>query len=718
MIDDCVGVTRVFAGGKPGQKRKYAREGVWRAALVLLASMMWASIARGADGEEYSADSFTRCVRDALRYFGTTVTPAEVRVRMLLPFGPAILTNQECMWDGCVAVEPYLLGLLADAYGVEAEYLALKPGAWKQSVARRYLRERMAETLRDGGVVMVEGEWDVGGPIRMWGFAREVRSEVITGEIERIPAVLPLGPRAVLLLNVTNSSLAPRMVERTTLRDGIMHAHGTHPRAPLASLLRGKDAVEYVGFLGMRTPWCRGCGARSRGCVARVVKRWAQDAALATGMLIKVRAEVPASRGRLVEEAFSRYTGVHTQLVELAAEIAHLPHNDAGDAQYGLGVRLAALGAAWAEAATRVGEALGLPTPALILERGDLPPTLSAERAILRALPLFRDLEGGDDDFMCALYIVNYVVGTRDPITWLKGLSGEPFAIPPAPARQERAVARGIFLLVGFVPEFYVCPSNAPRKAQERLRKEIIAAVQRGVPVMARGLDQPEHWGVIVAYKDFGRVLVARTPSDVGRAFFETRELPTEVYIPAAEATRWSDQRMLQRVLRHALTQYGATTGVYGGRGISGLREWRARVQEFALTGDTPPIEFARENGERWREWVTRRRDAYRFLQLGLRRVPQAGPDLLVAINLLVGQVNTLNAALADKIVLHEVGGVAVPPTWSTTCAAEQANVMATLINNEVRIVGALSNVVTRLETRGNRAAGPTYIDEQQNLQF
>ncbi|MCX7847652.1 MAG: hypothetical protein N2595_06465 [bacterium] len=643
----------------------------------------------------FYAESFTRCLRQALRRVGVNVTPAELRVNMLLAFGPALQTNLPCMYSACVAAEPLQLKTLGEAYGISAEYLALKPGAWENVVARRFARERVKQTLEDGGVVMAEGLWDVAGPVHAWGLITEGGGTILTGLVGGVEAPLSNGPATIVLISPTNASLASRMLSRTVIRNAILHIHGGAGTGSEPGLLRGNDAVTFLGVSGMRTPWCAACGEAHARCIVEVLRRWAEDAALSTCFLASACVDLSGSRVQLMREAERTFVALHTQLLELARAVASLPRTEDGAEQYELGMRIVALRTLWSHAAISMGRACDLPTPRLFLERPPLPPSLSPERFVLRALPLYRDLEGGEDDFMCSLYIVNYVIGTRDPIVWVKGITAEPFACPPFRARRERRLARAVFKFAGYAPEFYFCSTNTIPPTEQLLRRVIVTAINRGLPVMARGLDEPRHWSVIVGYKDFGRVLVARTPSDVKRSFWETAYLPIECYVPGQRLPRLTNRETFYRAVRRALREYGSLTNAHGSEGLPALRRWHMDVRELAITGEAPSLDFARVNGENWVNWLRHRRDAYRFLQLAARRVLGPSPQLLFAVNLLVAQVNALNGALADKIVLREVGGVAVPPDWSSSgAAAAQADVMASLISNEVRIATVLREMM------------------------
>lgn len=663
------------------------------------------SVARVPAATALQAGSFTRCLRNALQRFGVTPSAQELRLQMLLPFGPVLVTNAACFEQACLAAEPLQLAHVAEANGVSAEYLALKPNAWNNVIARRYTRERMQHTLDEGGVVMAEGDWDIGGPMRAWGVLTDVSGPVLSGEVDRVAATLPGSPLTLVLLTPTNSSLAPRILARTLLRSAILHVHGSAAQSQRSAVLRGNDALASLGLAAIRTPWCPACGDASPRCISRVLHRWADDTVLVTAFLASVRTDLAAPRAALLDEASATYLALHTQLVALARAAAAISRTHDGAQQYALGLQIAALAQPASEAAIRLGRALDLPTPAAFIERPRLPPATSSERHVLRALPLFRDMQGGDDDFFCALYVVNYVAGTRDPILWLKGLTAEPFVCPPAPPRSERTLAREIFLVAGYAPEFYFCPTNAPPNALDMFRRAIVDAINRGVPVMARGLDQPRNWSVIVGYKDCGRILLARTPSDAKRDFCETPRLPTECFVPARELPRLTDRQLLQRALRRAVAQYGPLSGLRGTHGIPALRQWHIDIQEAALTRELPPWTFARDSGRNWLDWLNRRRDAYRFLQLAVRRVPDALADVVYTINVLVQQVNALNAAQADKIVLHEVGGVIMPPDWTNTAATAQADLMASLISNEVRIATVLRDILDAY-TRAERESG------------
>ncbi len=661
---------------------------------ALLAVLCLAHTHRSVAAELWQAGSFTRCLRYALQSFGVTQTPEELRAQMLLPFAPALMTNAVCFEQACLAAEPLQLAHVAEACGVQAEYLALRPDAWANAFARRYTRERMQHTLDDGGVIMADGDWDIGGPMRAWGVLSDISGSVFSGAVDRVDATLPGNPQTLVLLTPTNCSLAPRALVRSVLRGAIMHIHGSAVAQQRSAVLRGTDAVEYLALYAARTPWCAACGDASARCIGAVLSRWAADAAVATSYLHNVRTDLSAERARALDEVIAAYSSVQRELSACAAGATKLVHTQNGAAQAALGERVRALTLLWRQAAQTLGRAMDLPVPAVLIERPRINLATSRERQILKALPLFRDMQGGDDSFVCSLYVINYVAGTRDSVLWIKGLLGDPFVCPPAPPRDVHTLARELLLLAGYAPERYYCGTNPPAAVHDLMRRVMIDAINRGVPIAARGLDQPDHWGVIIGYKDFGRVMLARTPSDATRAFFESTRVPVECIVPAREMPRITDKELLQRMLRRVHAQYGSLTAPAGTQGLPALRAWHMDVRECALHGELPPWSFARDNGERWQDWRDRRRDAYRFLQLAVRRVPDASVDMLQLINTCVQQVNLLNAAQADNVVLRAHGGSMAPTNWPAHGAAAQAAVMGTLISNEVRIATILRDIL------------------------
>ena len=86
-----------------------------RLLLCVLAALCLAGVLHAAD--PLQAGSFTRCLRNALQQFGVSSSAPELRLQLLLPFGPALATNVTCIEQASLAAEPLQLAHLAEATG-------------------------------------------------------------------------------------------------------------------------------------------------------------------------------------------------------------------------------------------------------------------------------------------------------------------------------------------------------------------------------------------------------------------------------------------------------------------------------------------------------------------------------------------------------------------------------------------------------------------------
>ena len=117
------------------------------------------------------------------------------------------------------------------------------------------------------------------------------------------------------------------------------------------------------------------------------------------------------------------------------------------------------------------------------------------------------------------------------------------------------------------------------------LRKEIVASIDKGMPVIAIHLIDVAEWGIITGYQDAGMELVCRTYYDRREGYDLGESLPWAVYLIDAKKDMPSDKENYKRSFAVALENL--TTPVYGEytSGLAALDTWieHLRTDDFAV---------------------------------------------------------------------------------------------------------------------------------------
>ena len=653
-----------------------------------------------------ATNSFDWAMQLALGQWKLDVPNDSLRACMGVAFAPVLSTTSVCFSRGQQLARTRLLGNLGHGFGVVCNPLALKPGAWNNVLVRAYLRDLMRGSIAGGEAVIVEGAWHPSTALRQWGVARSMNAEhVIRGSIQAGPAELALAPETVLIVGVTNVSQAPGAFLAATLASAARLAAGVPSRLPGdASIVSGVAAVDLVADAAHRRPWCTECGEASAVCITLFLRTWRDDVAGGVRHLRTLMPQFSGDTAVAAKEALAGLEELNGMLNAVADEAVVWRNCRDEQLQAAFGERIRGLGARLGALSASLARAAGQPQPQLPGEPS-LQAGMPGSREVAPWLPPYSAIQDGDRPFLCSALIATRFAGVLRQPAWAKAVYRNPFTVA-IPSSLQAAVpdvadelesGRALFSACGVAPTAYTWSTTDPARIELFIRRAIVESICRGIPVLEYGAGGSNVWGVIAAYANYGAVLGCRTPMDTTTTFRIVSELPGRVMVIGKASDVRGDHETLVRLLRAALAADAVTNGPVLS-GTTALSFWQQRLKECAESDAIPGADLARWNERIWAALVDRKREAYVFLEAAAKSQPAASVELISLRNTYVAQVNELQPAAADGIVLRERFGGPYPADWKTKSAVRQLKVMDRVITLERDARNQAQAALTRLE--------------------
>jgi hypothetical protein len=209
---------------------------------------------------------------------------------------------------------------------------------------------------------------------------------------------------------------------------------------------------------------------------------------------------------------------------------------------------------------------------------------------------------GKPNSFIAAVEAVAKHVGSDVDYTELDGTSGAAFRLhfhkqwcpsSPDPGCGYPA-GNHVLEAAGFEYEFRHADTG-DTEAQEALRKEIVASIDRGMPVIAIDLISVPEWGVITGYQDGGKEMLCRTYFDRRTGYEIAEKFPWSVClldVPESAEVPFQPEAGFDIVVENM------TTEEYGGY-MSGLAAFDYWIEQLKTA------DFDAMDEERYREEVS-----------------------------------------------------------------------------------------------------------------
>ncbi len=688
--------------------------------LILFFHVGAATVAGTPPSASAPADSFTWCLHTGLERFGVTTSYDTVRAYLGTAFSPAMVTGRLCLSSAFRAGTAAFPHNAFRGLGLHAERLPVGPAAWSRAVVRRYMRTRIRESLAATNLVLLQGGWELPAGCLDWGIVQSVDSDgAVVGTTPGGIANQRFAPASLLVLSVTNVSCAPRAQERRVLDDAARRLRSeTGSAACPGGVLTGVAAIDYLADCAHRRPFCLACGKASAVCVTKLMRKLHGDMNSGVCYLNAIAPDYPAKKRQALLAAASEISAVrdeiapYTNLARVRREFAN------GETQAAFGEKVRGLNKRFVRAA----EMLAIVCDARRV--GDTPSTMEggarvSERKTMKlvgSLPLFRDLDDGGRTFLCSALLAAQAVGVEELPEWLKGSCGvafrflietNAFSVPDG-ITQGFDCGEALIQAIGFTPVYYSCNMAAPTSVRDMVRREMVASLDAGLPLIVSESATTGRWGLVVGYDDFGRDFICRMPSDTNAPLRVIQEVPRRVIALGERRPALDTKTQVRGVLRRLVALSEKTNLASYASGRAAIDFWIERCKPYARRALLPTHHFARQNEALWLALRDSRRDTYRYLDAVMRRMPKLAAPLDQARTIYVKQVNMLNHALADGLVLGVKDGVALPMGWSPGKCKKQIDVLKRLNKMDE---AALSHVRFALEQLSGREHEYGYAD-------
>lgn|GEM_PF-2444852 len=678
----------------------------------------------GGRAAEFEQNSAAWCLQTVLQSYGVTTDYAEVRSQMGAGFAPVLADNEPCFYQAWRAAEAAMLQTACARYGFAARVVSYMPATHRSILARRQVRIVLQRTWQDRHPVLLLLPSDAQGRVETWGLLNGVTDagawRVLTPRGLRL---FMETPRTSLVLEITNACPTPSEQVQQSMYDAIrlLRGHGRQ-KEDTPRLVAGVQAVDLLVNMAHRTPWCRACDTASLACVSKVLAAWSSDLQTGVATLQRWRKDMPAAAAPLTA-AQTDLTTAAMRLGEAALLVAMTATSTVAQSVCGEELRtLNVLLWQTANDLARACDAAVMPYPTYV---PPLPRRRDQQLTLVEWLPLYRAMEDGQDPLLCSTLIALRLAGSTEPPEILRGpytgfvhleLRADDCARRTYPIEQNPQFA-ACLRAAGMTPAFLAVRPDDPPCAQDFVRQTIMATLNTGMPVLARGMDQTHEWGVIIGYTNSGRALLCRAPGDTSLTFRVLTTLPPECVLLQPAGRTPSVRETALSVLRAGLaafTNQDHTTFVTGERA---WHAWLAHVQRYAGTRALPTRAFARANGATWTWLRDDRRASYKYFGLLVRRVPEIGRYLTAMQNLQVQLATIMTHAQADGCVLRLENGQNQPIDWFGALAGQQLGVMSNCLAWETRTVETAREALAAYDRLyGPRAQGTKVIDTAERV--
>lgn len=227
------------------------------------------------------------------------------------------------------------------------------------------------------------------------------------------------------------------------------------------------------------------------------------------------------------------------------------------------------------------------------------------DAVVIDGIPKLDWATGKFNSFLAAVEAIANHLGIDKDYLYINGVSGAAFRLhfhkswcPSSPdptcgynAGEEALKALGLKYHFQWVPQ-------EDTAGQQRLRKDIMASIDRGMPVIAIDLINVPEWGIITGYQAHGKELVCRTYFDRREGYDLAEKFPWAVCFVDGKKQLPADIENYKRSFAIALENL--TTPEYGeyASGLAAFDKWIERLQtdDFTAMDDEKYISIANAN--------------------------------------------------------------------------------------------------------------------------
>ena len=620
---------------------------------------------------------------------GITTTPAFISAAAGHAFAPMIATNIPCPLAGSEFPLDFGLDLPARRFGFVMQSQSISSSAWSNALFKKAYLLNIRNALDNNYIVLVKGGWS-GANSSLWLPVCMLSNTTVFGSYNS--GVLPQRspPEKVCFLNLTNSSLPPNQFRRQVLaRAAARIRNDSNPD----TILSGSEALHYIADLCHRDPFCTLNASHGERCLLAVITQWKQAADYGCTYLDYCLTFFSGdARVHLVNarEYLLNYLLQLSMLSEQLSEQEYIPEAQL-NADAGLRACASILWQCGNELAMAV-SGQSLPEPLYMPKRYYSP---RQTRLLARSIPLFSELEDGNNTFVSSALMAAQVMGKVLQPILLKGFAAIPFKLAlntnsfqifsDAPGAVD--VKNTLISAIGFSPVYFSAGQSPAPQVIDFFRSVIADSINRGFPVLCRLSPDDTDWCLLLGYAQQGNVFMYRTPAETTLAYRVSYEVPTQLLLFGNTVPVRSYQDNIYQTLQLLTNMYMNAGSEACLGGIPLLHYLKSQCKMYDELIILPPLEFASANQTVFKQLLIKHRDACHLIQLVAQKLPKLHMPFTHMYENYSSQILLIKEGFKSQYIIGVENGIISPPEIQPTALGQEARLLEELQRLESEIL-------------------------------
>ncbi len=635
-------------------------------------------------------ESFAYSLQHSLQDMGITTDTSTLLVYLGRALTPSIDTQKVCLSSGVLFAQETLSPVFTAAFGVTFEQYEVSPASWKKATVRHFVTQRIAE-MDSSESILIKGGWATPILGSYWGNVTGIdTNKEITGMQLESETTIRYTPQNIVFLSFTNNSVSPSRRIHELIRETLSTPHSVSSMRESASVISGVAAINRLILYIHRTPVCPECGHRSYICIKDAFATWGKQFYHAAQWLESPHPSLESHQ----EKQLHRAANVYRELYELCCLVQDLPLRDicaAPHSQLQLLPHLYTFRSKLVEAFNTLAPVIGLTLDNYTDASFRQMTHTHKSASITQNLPLFSHIRNGEYPFLCAALMTGQLASFSDYPEWALGIAGIPACVcvdmhslaPLYKCEKSYTLKKKMIESQGYSPVCFAHSPLSPRAVTQNIRRRILHSIDKGIPVIGEGFSSTNDVAVIIGYQNYGQTLIARSSHDNKNAFTLSDSLPNVLWIYDKKIPVSTSEEAVANALNFYIKMFEspATNNVYCGRNV--LAHMRIRCLDYHASPALISTNFARAHRDFYHNYISQRRNLYRFLEAAATRVPVIAVPLIAAHNCIITQVETLRSALTDDIALTQINGSFWPPAWAASGAIAEAELLKKALKYE-----------------------------------
>jgi len=610
--------------------------------------------------------SFVWALKNGMEKIGLNISYDQISVYMGTAFAAAIDTNQLCFFAGAEKADEVFFENFLENTGLNCKQVVMTPKLWNRAMIRQYFRGLIKESIANTNLVLVKGGWEFPLLTTDWAIVNSVRKDgSLLGIIKGKSVIQDSVPEKLIIISATNTYVLRKQPQ--ILLEAAINLLKNENKEINECVLTGTAAIDIFANNSHRKPFCLKCKKASAVCAKNFLYKYYNELKSGVNYLHSLAKSEP-----VLSNSVDELTAICGKIKTMRFSFSNVKE------QAVFGEKIRALNLHQIHAANYLSMFCGKSNK--IKEKFPEFYRDNESKFLAQSLPLFSNIKDGNNSFFCSTLIASQLAGIKKNRSWIKGCYGAPFkflinkksCMPPVDNTQGIDCSGKLFAALGYDHLRYHCgPTLAGNPESKYLRQKIKKSINRGFPLI---VSYSNGWGVMVGF--VGNKFICRMPDDSNMIFNVKHDIPVEFFEFGEKTSENSNKNQIKNILMDVVdmnqnTNYGSFVS-----GAPGFQFWIDKCNFYLIKNIYPLDEFAIANNKLWLKLIDDRRDAYKALALFIEEVPELAIVLGFVRKIYIKQVNLLNYAYADNIVLDFKNGIFTKPDWLPEKCKKQIEIL------------------------------------------